>query len=61
MDYTVFVEDVVIPNKLKIKLNGHRKNITSLKFNNFGTNFITTGVDNFVKNWDAVKSRNIFI
>ena len=60
-DFQVFVEDVQIPNKLKIKLSGHKKNITSLKFNNFGTNFISTGVDNFVKIWDAAKSILVYL
>lgn len=58
-DFQVFVEDVTIPNKLKIKLNAHKKSITSLKFNGFGTNFITTGVDTFVKMWDASKNMEI--
>jgi WD40 repeat protein len=57
-DFQIYVEDVAIPSKLKLKLNAHKKNITSLKFNSFGTSFITTGVDNFVKIWDAVKSKN---
>jgi WD40 repeat protein len=56
-DFQIFVEDVQIPNKLKIKLTAHKKNITSLKFNNFGTNFLTTGVDTFIKIWDASKSK----
>jgi hypothetical protein len=55
-DFQIQMEDVQIPNKLKIKLNAHKKNLTSLKFNNFGTNFITTGVDTFVKLWDASRS-----
>jgi len=55
-DFQIVVEDVVIPNKLKVKLSAHRKNITSMKFNSFGTNFITTGVDGFVKVWDANKN-----
>lgn len=56
-DFQIIVEDVQIPNKLKIKLTAHKKNITSLKFNNFGTNFLTTGADNFIKMWDATKSK----
>jgi hypothetical protein len=55
-DYQVFVEDVQIPHKIKIKLTAHKKNITSLKFNSFGSNFLTTGVDTFVKMWDGNKS-----
>ena len=51
------VEDVVIPKKLKLKVKAHKKNITCLKFNGFGTNFISTGDDNFVKIWDATKSK----
>jgi WD40 repeat protein len=56
-EFQIQLEDVQIPNKLKIKLSAHKKNITSLKFNNFGTNFITTGVDAFVKLWDASRSK----
>jgi hypothetical protein len=55
-EFQVSVEEVKIPNKLKIKLNAHKKNITSLKFNSFGTAFITTGIDTFVKMWDAAKN-----
>jgi hypothetical protein len=58
-EFQIQLEDVLIPNKLKIKLNAHKKNITSLKFNNFGTNFITTGIDTFVKLWDASRSKSI--
>jgi len=56
LDFKIIVEDVVIPKKLKLKIKGHKKNITSLKFNSFGTNCISTGDDNFVKIWDATKS-----
>jgi len=56
-DFKIIVEDVIIPKKLKLKTKGHKKNITCLKFNSFGTNLITTGDDNFVKIWDATKSR----
>ena len=59
-DYKIIVEDVVIPKKLKLKSKGHKKIVTSMKFNSFGTNFITTGDDNFVKIWDANKSKNFF-
>jgi len=59
-EFQIQLEDVQIPNKLKIKLNAHKKNLTSLKFNNFGTNFITTGVDTFVKLWDASRSKIFF-
>jgi WD40 repeat protein len=48
---------MVIPHKLKIKQNAHRKNITSMKFNGFGTNVITTGMDGFIRIWDANKSK----
>jgi WD40 repeat protein len=54
-DFKIIVEDVVIPKKLKLKTKAHKKIITSLKFNGFGTNFLTTGDDNFVKVWDATK------
>jgi WD40 repeat protein len=50
------VEDVTIPKMLKIKVNSHRKNITSMKFNSFGTNLISTGMDGFIRIWDANKS-----
>ncbi len=56
-DFKIFVEDVIIPKKLKIKTKGHKKIITSMKFNSFGTNFITTGDDNFLKIWDATKRK----
>lgn len=56
-DFQVFVEDVLIPNKLKMKAKGHKKNITSIKYNNFGTNFLTSGSDAFIKLWDSVKSK----
>jgi WD40 repeat protein len=55
-DFQIVVEDMVIPHKLKIKQNAHRKNITSMKFNSFGTNVITTGMDGFIRIWDANKS-----
>lgn len=58
-DYQIQFEDVIIPKTLKLKFSAHRKALTSLKFNGFGTNFITTGGDNFVKLWDASKSNYI--
>lgn len=60
-DFKIIVEDVVIPKKLKLKTKCHKKNITSLKFNGFGTNFLSTGDDNFVKLWDATKSKKKFL
>ena len=60
-DFQIIVEEVSIPNKLKIKLNSHRKTITSMKFNSFGTNFITTGMDGFIRLWDANKSNPLYL
>ena len=59
-DFQIIVEDMVIPHKLKSKSTAHRKNVTSMKFNSFGTNYITTGVDGFVRIWDANKSKIMF-
>lgn len=60
-DFKIIVEEVQIPKKLKLKAKAHKKIITSMKFNGFGTHFITTGDDNFVKVWDATKSKFNFL
>ena len=55
-NYMVNVEEVQIPKKLKLHYKPHSKGITSLTFNSFGSNFITTGSDNFIKLWDTSKN-----
>jgi WD40 repeat protein len=55
-NYMVNVEEVQIPKKLKLNYKPHSKGITSLTFNSFGSNFITTGSDNFIKLWDTSKN-----
>jgi len=56
---TSFVDNVKIPTRLKSKSIAHNKNITSLKFDSFGSNYITSGCDSYVKNWDACRSNKI--
>lgn len=58
-DFQIIVEDCVIPHKLKSKSNSHRKNVTSLKFNSFGTSYISTGLDGFIRLWDGNKSNSM--
>ena len=41
------VESVEIPSKIQYKFKFHNKSITTICFNNFGSNLITT--DNFIK------------
>ena len=60
-NYMVNVEEVQIPKKLKLNYKPHSKGITSLTFNSFGSNFITTGSDNFIKLWDTSKNSEIAI
>lgn len=55
-EFKIIVEEVKIPNKMKAKISAHNKNITGMKFSNFGSNLITCGVDSFIKNWDCSKS-----
>ena len=55
-NFMVNVEEVQIPKKLKFKFKPHSKGITSITFNSFGSNFITTGSDNFIKLWDTSKN-----
>ena len=55
-NFMVNVEEVQIPKKLKFKYKPHSKGITSITFNSFGSNFITTGSDNFIKLWDTSKN-----
>lgn len=56
-DFKVMVEETKIPNKIKCKLPAHRKNITGIPFNTFGSNFLSCSADNFIKNWDCTKSK----
>lgn len=58
-EFKIVVEETKIPNKIKLKMAGHRKNITDISFNAFGSNFITASADFFIKNWDASKSKTI--
>ena len=51
------VETVEIPNKLQYKFKFHNKSITSICFNGFGSNLITTGADNFIKIIDTSKNQ----
>jgi WD40 repeat protein len=60
-NYMVNVEEVQIPKKLKLNYKPHSKGITSLTFNSFGSNFITTSSDNFIKLWDTSKNSEIAI
>ena len=56
------VEEVKVPNKLKYKQKAHNRGITSVNFNNFGSSYITTGVDYIVRVYDAAKNSetNVF-
>lgn len=58
-DFMIVVEEVKIPNKLKSKLSSHNKVITSIKFNNFGSNMVSCSADSFIKYWDCSKSKYI--
>lgn len=58
-DFMIVVEEVKIPNKLKSKLSSHNKVITSIKFNNFGSNMVSCSADSFIKYWDCSKSKFI--
>ena len=51
------VESVEIPSKLQYKFKFHNKSITSICFNGFGSNLITTGADNFIKIIDTSKNQ----
>jgi len=51
------VESVEVPNKLQYKFKFHNKSITSICFNGFGSNLITTGADNFIKIIDTSKNQ----
>ena len=55
-------EEVKVPNKLKYKQKAHNRGITSVTFNNFGSSYITTGVDYIVRVYDAAKNSetNVF-
>lgn len=57
-DFKIMVEETKIPNKIKCKLPAHRKNITGISFNTFGSNFLSCSADHFIKNWDCTKSKN---
>lgn len=56
-EFKILVEEVKIPNKVKCKLPAHKKNITEIYFNPFGSNFISCSSDYFIKNWDSAKSK----
>lgn len=58
-DFQISLENCIIPKSLKVKSRPHKKGVTSIFFNAIGTNFITTGIDNFVKNWDCSKNTEI--
>lgn len=60
-DIQVNVEEVVIPKTVKFKYRSHGKGITSIAFNAFGSNFLTTGSDNFIKNWDCSKMQELSV
>ena len=51
------VESVEVPSKLQYKFKFHNKSITSICFNGFGSNLITTGADNFIKIIDTSKNQ----
>ena len=51
------VESVEIPSKLQYKFKFLNKSITSICFNGFGSNLITTGADNFIKIIDTSKNQ----
>lgn len=53
------VEDVKVPKNLKLKFKPHSKGITSITFNSFGNNFLTSGTDNFIKHWDTSKNSEV--
>lgn len=57
--FKVDVEDVKVPKSLKLKFKPHNKGITSISFNSFGNNLITSGSDNFIKHWDTSKNSEI--
>lgn len=57
-DFKIMVEETKIPNKIKCKLPAHRKNITGISFNTFGSNFLSCSADHFIKNWDCTKSKS---
>ena len=44
--FKVDVEEVKVPKNLKLKFKPHNKGITSITFNSFGNNFLTSGTDN---------------
>ena len=50
-----------LPNYMVNNYKPHSKGITSLTFNSFGSNFITTSSDNFIKLWDTSKNSEIAI
>ena len=58
-NFQVNVEDVIIPKTIKYKFKSHNKGINSITFNGFGSNFLTTGTDNFIKNWDCSKYQEL--
>ena len=54
-NFMVNVEEVQISKKLKSKFKPNSKGLTSITFNSFGSNLITTGSDNFIKIRDTFK------
>ena len=57
-----FDYEINVPTKLKYKQKAHNRGITSVNFNNFGSLYITTGVDYIVRVYDAAKNSetNVF-
>ncbi len=54
-DFPGLDERVKIPTNLSTYCRAHEKKISSLFFNKACNNFITTGMDNEVKLWNAIK------